>query len=120
MSKRTVYPDTAPVQQLPDDAGDVFRVVMVRPDKATNKLVEVRDCKPLVIKAAHQYEAIEKYKFACGIISTDNSFDVRVIKEEDELYKEAKDLPLRDPNAPPLLGMLYNPGADLSLGVNAI
>ena len=57
--------------------------------------VELRDNKPLVILADNQYAAIEKYKYANGIIQTDNKFDVEAVNESDPAYNEALDLPDR-------------------------
>jgi hypothetical protein len=82
------------------DPGRVSQPVL---ESAEAWRVKLKDNKPLVIKAGHQFEAIEKYKFACGIIATDRQFDVEPVTDEAEVA-EAKDLPTRPSTAPVLTG----------------
>lgn len=79
--------DPGQMRQPANADGDAFRV-------------SVRDNKSLVIKASHSWEAVEKYKRKCGIISTDNQFTVEAVEDDGT----AVDVELRSRDLPPGIG----------------
>jgi len=84
---------------------------------ATAYRVSLRDNKPLVIRADSNWEAVEKYKRKCGIIVTENKFEVEAADDTDAI-----DVDLRDVTLPPLTGFneaMPNP-KEQSVGVFGI